>query len=216
MIDRDLYKDEFYDLQKSISTKTLDRIKKFHFRADAQRTLLGDILIRYILCKRKCKNNEELIFSYNPYGKPQLANSPDIHFNISHSGKYVVASVDTMPVGVDVEIIKPIDLKVADSFFSKLEKEYILNSEYGERLSKFYRIWTMKESYIKREGKGLSIPLDSFCVISLEGDNETVFYEGFQNEEAVCTICSSQNSEPKKIVLNLDSLINNFEKTVYF
>lgn len=211
-IDRDLYEDEYNYLQGHIPIRTLERIKKFHYRVDAQRTLLGNTLMRYVLYKRNLKHTKELIFSSNSYGKPHLVNLPNVHFNISHSGQYVVCSVDSMPIGVDVEIIKPIDLTIAYSFFSKIEKEYILNSDPGESLAKFYRIWTMKEGYIKREGKGLSIPLESFCVFSLEEDNNTVFYEVFQNEEAVCNICASQHSEPRNIYLNLDALINNYVK----
>ncbi|PFZ10495.1 phosphopantetheine-protein transferase [Bacillus pseudomycoides] len=210
-IDRDLYEDEYNYLQQNVSIRTLKRTEKFNYREDAQRTLLGEILIRYALCKLNYKKNYEFTFCYNKYGKPYLENFPNIHFNISHSGKYVVCAIDKSPVGIDVETINPIDLTIVNSYFSKLEKEYLFQSQFNEKLTKFYYIWTMKESYIKREGKGLSIPLDSFCVFSLK-DTNTAFYQIFQNEQAVCNVCASQHTKIQQNYLTINKLVNNYTK----
>jgi 4'-phosphopantetheinyl transferase len=72
-------------------------------------------------------------------------------------------------VGIDVEEIKPIDFDIAKRFFSSNEHRQFLQQPEDKKLAFFYDIWTMKEAVIKAEGKGLSIPLDSFTVLAQEG-----------------------------------------------
>lgn len=85
-------------------------------------------------------------------------------FNISHSGAWVVCAIADTEVGIDVEEIKPIDFSVSQCFFSKREHQQLMMQREELRLAYFYNLWTMKESYIKCKGKGLSIPLNSFTV----------------------------------------------------
>ncbi len=101
-------------------------------------------------------------------GKPFFPAFPDFHYNISHSGKYVVCAFSDRPVGIDLQEIPgklEQTLKLARRFFS--EQEYstmtdLLNNSdpAGEQtLFLFTRFWTARESYIKLTGQGLS---DSF------------------------------------------------------
>ena len=169
-LDGTLTKNKYDNLMHYISCEKYNRINKFHRFEDVQRSLIGDIVIRYLLCKRLKIENNKIVFGVNAYGKPYLMNYTDIHFNISHSGKWVVGCVDIFPVGIDIEQIKPTDLKIADRFFSKLEYKWLVSNNFLEKESYFYALWTLKESYIKAVGKGLSIPLDSFSIIFKEND----------------------------------------------
>ncbi|OGV18846.1 MAG: hypothetical protein A2X47_13975 [Lentisphaerae bacterium GWF2_38_69] len=116
-------------------------------------------------------------FDIDAYGKPFLTNRNDIHFNLSHSGEIVCCIVDNYPVGIDVENINSIDLNIASNFFSKKECSDLFNLPNKDQINYFYKLWTLKESYIKAEGKGLSIPLNSFSFkvgsnsISFNGEN---------------------------------------------
>lgn len=92
----------------------------------------------------------------NDYGKPFTDSK--IHFNLSHSGEYVVCAFSEKgPVGIDIEERKPINWIEFSKIFTKNEIQ-ILNKTKNSN-NDFYRIWTRKESVIKGEGKGLSIPL---------------------------------------------------------
>lgn len=154
-IDKDLSKDDFERLLGLVSEKKKERILRFHMFEDAQRSLLGDILARYAICKRLGVKNKDLSFGENEYGKPVLIAPLRIHYNISHSGDWVVCAVDDNPVGIDVEVIKPIDFKIAERFFSRDEYLALMSQPEEIRLKYFYIVWTLKESYIKAEGKGL-------------------------------------------------------------
>jgi len=141
------------------------RIERFCFEADKKRTLYGNVMSRYLVGKKLNQRRECIEFNYNSFGKPYIKEFPSIQFNISHSGAWVVCAIGNQEVGVDIEEIKPTDMKIAQRFFTQNECRTITSVEEEKRLKMFYLIWTMKESYIKYIGKGLSIQLDSFEVV---------------------------------------------------
>lgn len=160
----------FNYLMSFVSQDKRERIVKFHKIEDAQRTLVADILLRFIICNRLGVRNNDIFFYMNEFGKPFLKHFNNFHFNISHACEWVVCAVYNMPVGIDIENIQPVDIHIAKRFFSKPEYNDLLNMDDLNRLSYFFDLWTLKESYIKAAGKGLSIPLNSFS-FRIEGDN---------------------------------------------
>ncbi len=160
--------DETIDtLTNFISDYKKESIKKFLFKDDKIRCLLGDLLIRSILiCKYGIKN-EDITLSKNDYGKPFIYNLPNLYFNLSHSGEYIVCCLSNFPIGVDIELIKIIDIdSISKHFFTSEEYNYIFKAKtVSNKLDNFYTLWTAKESFVKCVGKGLSIPLNSFSII---------------------------------------------------
>lgn len=156
---------EFYDYLKYVPRERQIKIKNFLKNEDAFRSLIGDILIRTIVNnKYKIKNND-MRFSVNQYGKPFIENIESFNFNISHSGKWIVCVTDLLPVGIDVELIRNIDFGLAELVFTVDEYiEFMKQTQYKKTLY-FYDIWTLKESYIKACGKGLSMDLKSFGMV---------------------------------------------------
>lgn len=215
-IDRNIEKDDFDRLLSWVSEEKKERILRFHRFEDAQRTLLGDVLARYAICKRLGVRNMDLVFGTNEYGKPVLHEPNGIHFNISHSGNWVVCAVDDNVVGIDVEMIKPIDFKIVERFFSRDEYISFVNQPEEMKLQYFYMIWTLKESYIKTEGKGLSIPLNSFTImmesndISVSVDNEIQefnFYQSFLDGDTVYAICTLNSNTNESTYWNIERFL---------
>lgn len=108
------------------------------------------------------------IFRRNAYGRPHIDPAgpfEDLHFNVSHTDGLVVCAVTHgRSVGIDVEnTTRDLDfLDMSKTFFSRLEAASLLAREPAAVRSTFYSYWTLKESYIKARGLGLSVPLDSF------------------------------------------------------
>ena len=136
-----------------------------------------------------------------PEGKPYLRDYKNIFFNLSHSGKYVFLVLSDREAGCDVEEITPLDsldsrLAIAKRFFTENEAAAIEKQPdpaSGNEL--FYKIWTMKESFIKAKGGGLSIPLDSFDVLTGKG-TEGAFFETHDLAPGyVFTSCILQNGQ---------------------
>lgn len=145
----------------------MDVYNKYRKLEDKTRCSLGQFLIKKMINFETNLNPHNMLFNTNDYGKPFLMNDSNIHFNISHSGQYVVGVIDRNIVGIDVEKIENIDFEtLSKNFYTKNEHDFLLKQK--DPRDCFYRIWTLKESYIKTVGKGLSIPLNSFNIIPNE------------------------------------------------
>ena len=77
----------------------------------------------------------------------------------------VICTVSEKPVGCDVEKVKGINLKIAERFFAKKEVEYLKTFDERNKADAFFRLWTMKESYMKMTGEGMRLALDQFEII---------------------------------------------------
>ena len=103
-----------------------------------------------------------MLYGPNAHSKPYFTNREDIKFSLSHSGEYVAVAVSHKEIGIDIQQTVEVNLKIAERFFTRYECEYIKNRD------DFYRIWVLKESFIKAIGKGLAMPLNSFCIEDLD------------------------------------------------
>ncbi|MGN7414749.1 4'-phosphopantetheinyl transferase family protein [Paenibacillus sp. SAF-068] len=149
-----------------VSAERRAQASRFVRQADAYRSVLGEILTRVTLSKLTGLRPDVLSFTRNSYGKPSLSHHSDVPFNVSHSGDWIaLISGGTDELGVDVEKTAPIDMQIAERFFSAMESQFLTAEPDNRQLETFYRLWTLKESYIKAVGMGLSIPLDSFAIL---------------------------------------------------
>ena len=96
------------------------------------------------------------------YGKPHLKNTNGIHFSISHSGNMALCAVHDKPVGADIECIRLVDDSLARRIMSDEEWRVYQNS--SEKNSLFFKVWTLKEAYLKFDGKGIGTALDALSI----------------------------------------------------
>lgn len=157
--------DEYKNCLLLVSDEQRKKISRFHFPDDAKRSLFGEVLVRYLASVKLGIKNSNILIEKNEFGKPYLAVQNPFQYNISHSGNWVICAIDSNNVGVDIEQIKPIDLTIAKRFFTPREYQTIFEKCDQEQLKAFYTYWTLKESYIKFVGKGLSIPLKAVSFI---------------------------------------------------
>ena len=88
-------------------------------------------------------------------GKPECKG---IYFNLSHSQDMVLCAVSENPVGCDIEKVTNAPLEVAEHYFSQKECQYIADaSNSADADHRFFRLWTLKESYMKMTGEGISL-----------------------------------------------------------
>jgi 4'-phosphopantetheinyl transferase len=91
-------------------------------------------------------------------------------FSAAHTEGLVLCAVAAgRAVGADVERLREPPLDVAGHFFAPSEAEAVRTASPERRAETFFRCWTLKESYVKARGLGLSLPLDRFA-FDLAGD----------------------------------------------
>lgn len=169
-------------LLNQVSPEKRQKLERFLHREDALRGLYADVLLRWLACRQLKVSNTSLQFTYNAFGKPFLLNAPAFHFNVSHSGKWVVCAIDDHPLGIDIEQLRPIDFEVGKVCFSDTEYDALMGQEAESRLSYFYDLWTLKESFVKAEGQGLTLPLKSFSFEMKAHSSIDFTTEGFTTE----------------------------------
>lgn len=177
-IDQILEKTSFQEMIQYVSAEKQDRIQRFRKPIDATRSLYGDLMIRFILCKYHGFSNNEISYDYQEFGKPYLPLNPDFHFNISHSGDWVIGVVSKDLVGIDIEKITDVKTDFSSLAFTDEENQKLMRLHESERNAHFFELWTLKESYVKATGKGLSEGLNT---LKISMDNGIIGIEKNEN-----------------------------------
>lgn len=158
------------DMMENLPKNRKQRITKSR-QSEARKQSLGAGLL--LGCILKERGFSDLQIGFGPNGKPEVEG---IFFNLSHSKTMVICAIGDKAVGCDIELISVAPEKVADRFFHESEKKYLNEISKGKRNQEFYRLWTMKESYIKMTGEGMQLPLQQFEL--LHGEYVQVYRDG--------------------------------------
>jgi len=142
------------------------RAARFRFPGDKAAYVSAHALLRHMLTAVTGESNEWQ-FRVQRSGKPELAAEHGfvgLHFNISHTSDFVACAVAPFPVGVDVETVeRKTDFAISRRFAAR-ERATLAGVAPDAFALTFFRLWTLKEAYLKGTGDGLSRPLDSFTV----------------------------------------------------
>ena len=157
------------DYMRLLTEEERAQQKRFYFEKDRHRHLVTRALVRTVLSKYAPVAAPDWMFSKNQYGRPEIANNDavarTISFNITHThGLIILAVTREQAIGVDTENIRVRQpaIEIADRFFSAEEVTELHTIPAHGQHERFFHYWTLKESYIKARGMGLSIPLDRF------------------------------------------------------
>jgi 4'-phosphopantetheinyl transferase len=183
---------ELKDLLSFSTKKRREESEKFKYDFDKKRYLLGEVILRKILSEKGFDSEQTIL--YNKHGKPYV-DIDNFHFNISHSNNVIILGYSEYgEVGVDIEFMKDRNISFYKNVFHPKEIDYV--ESYSNRLEAFYKVWTLKESYIKALGVGLSFDLTSFYIIP-EG-NSNVEGEFKQHRYSNYIISTSEIAKKSK------------------
>ncbi|HEY0819357.1 MAG TPA: 4'-phosphopantetheinyl transferase superfamily protein [Rhizobacter sp.] len=142
---------------------------RFYFERDRARYRVTRALVRSVLSRYAPIAPQDWRFDATTYGQPLIVNpepeAQSLAFNLTHTSDLVVLAVTRQrAIGVDTEnITRGALLDVADRFFAPSECEHLWALPSEQHTTRFFELWTLKESYIKARGMGLSIPLHKFA-----------------------------------------------------
>ena len=98
-------------------------------------------------------------------------------FSISHTEGMAVCAVCSHPVGIDIQVRKPCSKGLVRRICSPEEYRWICEKKEKEAEKTALRLWTLKESYAKADGRGLAFPFRQISFANrLEREPERIFY----------------------------------------
>ncbi len=135
-------------------------------------------------------------YIFNTNGKPILE-SGECEFSISYTDDHVyIAIVRSDMIGLDAEKIKVINLNVSKEFMS--ERELVKLKRTTNKYKYFYKIWTLKESYIKLIGSGIDNSItdiefieDKNGKISIAKEiTPKIYFSNFVSKDCIISVAS--------------------------
>ena len=152
-----------------LSDEERKRHQSFHFERDRHLYLVAHALLRSSLSRHVDAQPADWTFTSEEFDRPEIAGDKPhgdrIRFNLTHTnGLAACVIARNVDVGIDVECLdRQVDMdSIASRYFSYHEVQQLAKLSGVERKTRFIELWTLKESYVKACGDGLSIPLSSF------------------------------------------------------
>lgn len=198
------------------------QMEKIVFESDKKRFLVTRALVRTTLSRYSLIRPEDWIFTITDYGKP-IINNTDLEqnflsFNLSHTHDLVLLGlIRNWAIGVDVENIltKVEHVDIAKEYFTSEEIDSLQKLSKDKQVEKFFKYWTLKESYLKAKGYGLSIPLNSisfhlragagirYLINSPLEDSGSLwkFWQFQPTVNHIASVCVENYSETTKVIL---------------
>lgn len=178
--------DEAFETALSLmSEERKSAVLRYRSETDRKRTVLGEILARRAISEHCGVAQSEIEFKRTEKGKP-FAVGLSVGFNVSHSENTVICAVSDKNVGADVEVIRPINMKITRVACNESDLLYLFGDNLQntesvetdrETLKRFFEIWTAKEAYFKYTGSGIADmkslsynELRPFCVCEYDGE----------------------------------------------
>ena len=195
--------ERLYQLAYSLVTEERRRkVDAFRFQKDRRLCLGAELLLRAALRKQFDMTELPEVLP-GSQEKPYFADPAAPRFSLSHSGTWVLCAVSDREVGCDVETVSPIDLKLAERFYTAGEYETIMREPEEERQKTLFRFWTLKESFLKVTGLGLSgLPLNAFEItlgtpptVRQSVDEAGYFFREYETIPGCCCALCVRNEE---------------------
>lgn len=187
----------FQHFYNNVSEERQNKINSFRFRKDKNLSLGASVLLDEGLKKYYGLREKNMTYGSRKNKKPYFINAPEIFFNVTHSETMAAVVFSGGEIGIDIEKINGADLKIAKRFFAEEEYNHILSAE--NQSKEFYRLWTLKESFMKVTGLGLQLPLNQFCIKFNENKiyadcdvikDKLYFYENNSVDGYCLSVCS--------------------------
>jgi 4'-phosphopantetheinyl transferase len=163
----DLAVDRLAELERLLSPDEVARADRFAFPTLRARFVAARGQLREILGREQGLPPGRVPIATGRWGKPYVAASDAVRFNLSHSAdRAVCATSSGRDVGIDIEQVpwRGDELGVGRLVFAPAELDALARLDGAARSGSFCRLWTCKEAICKADGRGLSLDPRSFEV----------------------------------------------------
>lgn len=181
-----------------VSEARIAKAKSYLHAKDRNLSVIAELLLRHALLDTYTIS-ELPEMHYTHQGKPMLLGENMPYFNISHCDLAVACAISDKCIGIDVEPYSSYSDEVAQEVFNDAELAYVDGSP-----KRFAELWTIKESYLKYTGEGLTDHLKSLLTNSVAVDYHTVY----SPREYACTVCAANRDTDTTTYVNKVTLLN--------
>lgn len=152
------------DALRHLSRYRRDKTLRYRFERGKMLSTGAGLLLDNLLRSRGLRERD-MRYVEGEHGKPAFEHYPDLHFSLSHSGTLVACAIGEVPLGVDVQSIVTARESLVNYTMNESEKArlHALN-DLDAQNAYFTQLWTLKESYAKATGTGLTHDFPSFEV----------------------------------------------------
>ena len=172
-----------------------------------------------LLCHALKENRPEVLsgsslpeIAAGSQGKPYFPAFPGVHFNITHCPGMIACVIDDQPVGVDAESVRPFSERLIRRVLTPSEQMALQSAGSDDRAKNtaFIRFWTLKESWVKQTGIGLSAALTAISftideekekVRILSSEPDLYFFQWMIGDH-ILSVCSLHFAAPEVIEIN--------------
>ena len=200
------------DLSTLLPKWRIEKAEKLKNRNAQRESIMAGLLLVYALKDYSGLSQKEIIDALDSRahdiesrmiritGLHNIDSRDALYYSITHSGSYAAVAVSDKEVGIDIETKDDKGFKVTSRMFTEEDKAFI-----GESQDRFRMVWSLKESFLKCTGEGISVSLNSFTfdynnekirrVISkgydLQGRDYYAVTKSLDESEGAISICSS-------------------------
>lgn len=171
----------------------MQKVQRYRNETDKSNCVMSYMLIMYSVYKTFGIVTPEI--ASTKYGKLYLVDYPEAHFNISHCAKGCVCAVSDYEIGIDIQDVRPFSWSVVNHCCSAKEKQLLRNCI--DPTAEFTKIWTMKESYLKMKGTGITVDLCAVDTTKLRDRIKT-----FEINGCYISVASAKSFPEEEICLN--------------
>lgn len=165
------------DLKNKVCSQRIEYADKYKFEIDRRRSLAVEALLNVALRYEGYEGDFPVRVGHEDNWKPYFMDKiaikgyDKVYFSLSHSGNYVAVAIGDSPIGIDIEEIKGHTSLIEEKYFSDEEK-LLMNTDPDGAEAGFFRIWTLKEAFLKAVGAGLKYGIGEVHV--MQGENEGI------------------------------------------
>ncbi len=150
----DISQEQYDRVYSTLTPSRKAHIDSMKIQEDRKRSLMATYLLQRLLMQYGLSDIE---IETDEKGKPYITNK-NLYISISHSKEAVACAVSETPVGIDIQIIKPVTEKLINFVSTKEEREYIITSKTNfvqgladeDTSKRFFSVWTAKEAFYKK------------------------------------------------------------------
>ncbi|MFE8071680.1 4'-phosphopantetheinyl transferase superfamily protein [Marinobacteraceae bacterium S3BR75-40.1] len=187
----DLVAEQRAELIAPLNRAEREKLSRYRRTEDRLEFLVSRYVVRRCLSELSCAHPGELRLTNLSTGQPVIVSLDgesqvaSVSLSHTHGAVALLAGPRAVKCGIDVERMTDLNVKqlLTARFFSSREREWVESgSSVASIRSRFFRVWTLKEAYLKATGEGMAGFSDKVEVLPVSHEQAEVIDHRVKHE----------------------------------